>query len=115
MAPTAGSFEKSYTIDLTQAGTVSYSLTEIENSFLNINFLVAGLFNSSFNPVSGVLSSGIYTLFVTGKTAGVAGGSYNLNFTVAAAPVPEAQTNALMLLGLGLIGFIARRNDVPPT
>lgn len=109
VAPTAGSFEKSYTIDLTQAGTVSYSLTEIENSFLNINFLTAGLFNSSLNPVSGVLSSGIYTLFVTGKTAGVAGGSYNLNFTVAAAPVPEAQTNAMMMLGLAAIGFVVYR------
>lgn len=31
------------------------------------------------------------------------------NFSISTAPVPEPETNSLMLLGLGLIGFVARR------
>lgn len=108
VAPTAGFFENTYTINLSQAGTISFNLTEIENSFLNINFLNGGVFNSALNPVSGVLSSGVYTLLVSGKTVGVAGGSYNLKFNVAAA-VPEPETNAMMMLGLAAIGLVAYR------
>jgi hypothetical protein len=38
------------------------------------------------------------------------GNDYNLNFTATAtAPVPEPETYALMLAGLGLVGFQVRR------
>ena len=36
-------------------------------------------------------------------------GFYGGNFQVAAAPVPEPETYALMALGLGLVGFFGRR------
>jgi hypothetical protein len=42
-------------------------------------------------------------------TAGIAGVSVNL--TLAAAPVPEANEWAMMLAGLGLIGFQLRKRS----
>jgi hypothetical protein len=42
--------------------------------------------------------------------AGVTGGFFGPNlFTVAAPPVPEPKTYAMLMAGLGLLGFIARR------
>ncbi len=48
-----------------------------------------------------------YKFVVTGNVTGTLGGSYG--GALAAAPVPEAKTYALMLAGLGLIGFMVSR------
>jgi hypothetical protein len=53
------------------------------------------------------LASGLYTLSAIGKVTGSAGGSFGGNISVAA--VPENSTVAMMLAGLGLIGFVATR------
>lgn len=49
------------------------------------------------------LSAGNYTL----KFNLLGGGFYTGSYTIT--PVPEPESNALMLLGLGIMGFIARR------
>jgi len=36
----------------------------------------------------------------------------NLDLTYVAAPVPEPKTSALLLAGLGLLGFVARRRTI---
>lgn len=51
-----------------------------------------------------------YHLHPQGLITG-AGASYELTFS-AAAPVPEASTYGMMLAGLGLVGFAARRRRV---
>ena len=51
------------------------------------------------------LVAGDYVLHVSGITT--AASSYNVAF--AAAPVPEPESYAMILAGLGLIGFMARR------
>lgn len=53
------------------------------------------------------LLAGNYTLQVRGTVTGLGGGSYagTLNLT----PIPEAETYAMFLAGLGLMGFISRR------
>lgn len=105
---TPSTFVKTYTFDLSEAATISYSVSELfESPALNIDYLGVSLYDSSKNMVSGVLSSGMYTLRVTGESTGSSGGVFNLNFAVAA--VPEPETNAMMLLGLGLMGVVAYR------
>jgi hypothetical protein len=44
---------------------------------------------------------------VTGFATGTAGGTYA--FLASAAPIPEPETYAMMLAGLGVIGSIVRR------
>lgn len=52
-----------------------------------------------------------YKFIVSGKVTGTLGGSYGgvLQAISVAYPVPEADTYALMGLGLGLVGLLARR------
>ncbi len=56
------------------------------------------------NPLA--LAAGTYTLQLRGTVTGLAGGSYAGVLNVA--PVPEPDTNAMLLSGLLLIGAIAR-------
>ncbi len=60
------------------------------------------------NPLS--LAAGTYTLQIRGTVSGTSGGSYAgvLNLTN---PVPEPETYAMMLAGLGLMGFMSRRKN----
>ena len=58
--------------------------------------------------VDGILPAGNdYYAMITG----VVSNAYNLNYYVdfAASPAPEPETYAMLLAGLGLVGFIARR------
>lgn len=48
-----------------------------------------------------------YYYSVTGTAIGQAGGTYS--FLASAAPIPEPETYALMLAGLAVVGFMARR------
>ncbi|MFJ3057706.1 FxDxF family PEP-CTERM protein [Herbaspirillum sp. NPDC087042] len=53
------------------------------------------------------LLSGNYTLSIGGLVSGSTGGSFGGNISIAA--VPEASTMAMMLGGLGVVGFAAYR------
>jgi PEP-CTERM motif len=55
----------------------------------------------------GALAAGSYYYAVTGDADGPNGGSYSLTSAVTA--VPEPQTYALLLAGLGVVGFLAHR------
>lgn len=48
-----------------------------------------------------------YKFVVSGNVTGTLGGSYG--GALAAAPVPEAETYAMLLAGLGLVGFMVSR------
>jgi hypothetical protein len=56
------------------------------------------------------LGAGTYSLRIGGTS--LEPGSYGGTFSLATAPVPEAETYTMMLVGLGLIGFIASRRRV---
>ncbi|WP_179958421.1 FxDxF family PEP-CTERM protein [Chitinimonas arctica] len=58
----------------------------------------------------GALSSGAYSLVVTGL-AGTIGGKYAIEMNASADPIPEPETYAMFLAGIGLIGTIARRRS----
>lgn len=55
----------------------------------------------------GLLAAGNYYLQIAGNASGDLGGRYTAQAT--AMPVPEADTYAMMIAGLGLMGGIARR------
>ena len=55
-----------------------------------------------------LLSAGSYSLVISGLQSAAAA-SYAGNLAVVAAPVPEPETYALMLAGLGAMAFVARR------
>ena len=56
------------------------------------------------------LGPGNYYYSVLGKT--MAPAAYAISSSIAAAPVPEPETYAMLLGGLGVIGFVARRRRV---
>jgi len=94
------------TIDFLKFNIVSFDKSttvatgSIDNS--KVKFAFADLESTS-------LAGGSYWLYVTGTKTGVA--SYNGSIS-AISPVPEAETYSMMLAGLGLMGFVARRRKV---
>lgn len=55
------------------------------------------------------LDPGTYYLTVSGTATGSSGGAFSGMINVS--PVPEPETYALMLAGLGVLGFLARRRN----
>jgi len=58
------------------------------------------------------LAIGNYYLQVSGSMAGDTSGSFG--GAVMLAPVPEPETYGMMLAGLGLVGYLARRRRIDP-
>lgn len=100
------------------------SLADVEVSGISNNFGSFGitggtieLFTSAGSKVGGIsfasgttfdsLLAGDYKFVISGTATGKLGGSYIVNAAVT--PVPEPETYALLLGGLGVIGFVARR------
>lgn len=72
----------------------------------------------AFGDSNGVLSvnnvaAGSYYWKLDGDAIGTHGGTYQ--FSLNTAPVPEPETYAMMLSGLGLLGFIGRRRMKKPS
>ena len=69
------------------------------------NWIFDGTTGSTSRTAS--LNTGSYYYLVSGTATGTSGGLY----TIASAlqPVPEPETYALMLAGLGVVGFVAAR------
>lgn len=107
------------------AATVSIDLAP----FFNIDNLQLVLYNGS-NGTGSVVTGGTgvlgefsqldnvavtagnaYSYRVTGTVVGAPSGAYT--FTAVAAPIPEPETYALMLAGLGIVGFVAARRRSP--
>lgn len=57
------------------------------------------------------LAAGTYWVQVTGNVLGNGRADYNGGVGLALAPVPEPETYAMMLAGLGMLGFAARRKQ----
>jgi hypothetical protein len=93
-------------------GSLNFSLGS--SPYKNISNLDLTLYNSSNVDLgSGVnvsvsnLAAGNYYAVISGKANGVAGGEYGGAISVS--PVPEASSLAMMLAGLGMLGYVASR------
>jgi hypothetical protein len=61
----------------------------------------------NWNIASTLLAPGSYVLEIAGKVTGSASGNYNGTLNVS--PVPEPETYGMMLMGLAMVGVVARR------
>ncbi len=64
--------------------------------------------STSLKLSDALLATGTYTFSFAGTNANV-GGALTGNVTISAAPVPEAKSWAMMLLGFGAMGLAVRR------
>jgi hypothetical protein len=73
--------------------------------------MTAGGFTSTnvvLAPIT--ISAGTYTLQIAGAATGSTGGSYGGVFNIS--PVPETDTYAMLIAGLGVVSLIARRKSI---
>jgi len=87
-------------------GGLTVSSGELWNGAGTTQFFPTG---SPFFTSSPILSPGAYDLRISGTltaTSGLHGVAINFSPT---APIPEPEAYAMMLAGLGLMGFVARR------
>ncbi len=95
-----------YTGTTHQTGAVALgTLMEAWGTTVNYSPIVSAT-TVVLNPVT--LDAGTYTLQIKGQVAGSSGGSYAGILNIV--PVPEPETYAMLLAGLGLMAFMARRN-----
>jgi len=115
-----GIFQDVYSFVLGNPGSLSGNAVAINFGPYNILGLTVTLQDSSFavigsdsTPSTGFtfsgLAAGSYALNVLGFATGETGGFYAGGFIAETAPVPEPETYALMLAGLGVVGFMAAR------
>ena len=97
----------------TSSGAIDFSAFNLV-SFDKLTTLATGDLNNlklhiASADFEGTSSAGTYWLYVAGTSTGTATYSGSLS---AISPVPEAETYSMMLAGLGLMGFVARRRKV---
>ncbi|WP_208023744.1 FxDxF family PEP-CTERM protein [Duganella aquatilis] len=104
LADSTASFLASQTFLVTGGAISNFSAVLLGNSF------APGSSTTTSQTLSwgGVLSAGTYSVHVTGLTTA---DRTTYQGAVSALPVPEPETYAMLLGGLGLVGAIARRRQ----
>lgn len=114
----AGVLVDIYSFTLSDPGALFGSITQTITPTKNILGFDVSLVNANTvfedsDPGVGFtfsgLTAGAYQLIVSGYSVGSKGGLYGGSFIAETAPVPEPETYALMLAGLGVVGFMAAR------
>lgn len=108
LTPSATSFGALQTFSVAQGAITDFAGTLYDiNTNVNYGALTNTVGGSNQNlSWSGALATGSYRVDITGTTA-IDRTQYIS--TVAALPVPEPETYAMMLAGLALVGAVARR------
>jgi len=118
--PLGTAFTDFFNFQVADSGSASSVAVNLNlDPFLNIDFLQLGLYsgqNGSGSLLNGPVGSGVtltanlltntdYSLKISGVTSGSLGGAYS----TAIAAVPEADTWAMMMVGLGMVGVALQR------
>jgi PEP-CTERM motif len=113
--------DETYTFSIADPGTVSGKAFSLPlGSLYGTSFFGVTLRDASstvvghdFSPANGFsfanLSAGSYSLNFFGKTTGSLGAVYAGVIASETAPVPEPHTYALMMAGIGVVGFVVAR------
>ena len=88
--------------------TFAYWLDGIKQSWSSDGF-VSSLYTASANNVFLSTGTHAFKIEVTGLAPGYTSGGAYIKFSPLTAAVPEPETYAMLLAGLGLLGHIARR------
>lgn len=120
---TAGAFTDTYTYTYSGQPALAFGFfANVATTFGQIDFASAtlngqnlGVFNlgpGSASYFSSVPVNGLLTLVINGTTTAVNGGSGIASYAGTldvTSPVPEPETYGMLLAGLGVVGFLARR------
>lgn len=94
-------FNNTYLFNITGLSVTFYDAANAGGSNLG------SLIGESYYAPTGLLTAGDYSIMVSGSATGSLGGMYT--YAAIAQVVPEPETYAMFLAGLGLLGAIARR------
>ena len=87
---------------------ISFFQVNSDSSHTALPSVFTGGSSVEFYPTNG-LGTGSYGFDITGTTLASAKGAYGGTLNLVTAPVPEPATYAMVLIGLGLLGFTAQR------
>ena len=110
--PMLGSQASASAVSIQLSGLLDIGNLKVELFDASNTFIAGGAMgtSSSVNNVP-LVGGASYYYKVTGTATGALGGTYA--FIASAAPIPEPGTYALLLAGLGVVGFLARRRAAP--
>ena len=104
-------------LNISIGGMPMYTVTNLSVQLYDSgNNLLANLDNNPGSSTDYKVGSGVfpvandYYFTVSGNATGSLGGQYV--FAVSTLPVPEPETYAMLLAGLGIVGAVARRRNV---
>lgn len=114
--PAVGSFLDTYSFTLDVASNLGTAFVASGISFGSLGLYHADGTATPYSWAFGgftalsdtlTLGAGSYVFAISGKAGSAA--AYNLSSIATAAPVPEPETYAMLMAGLGVVGFVARR------